>query len=87
MIEQILRISNNIVISNQLNGNQESWYLEDLDQDSILLHQVEHDQSQSLDKLSLNFEDLNFYGIVSFPALQVIIEALLASYLVQIFLL
>ena len=43
MIEPILRISNNIALSNQLNRNQESWCLEGLDQDSISSHQLELD--------------------------------------------
>ena len=45
MIEQIRRISNNIALSNKLNGNQESLCLEDLDQDSISSHQLELYQS------------------------------------------
>ena len=41
--EQILKFSNTLNISNQLDRNQESWCLEDFDQDSISTHQLELD--------------------------------------------
>jgi len=52
MNEQILKFSNILDISNQLDRNQKSWCLEDFDQDSISTHQLELDQSQPLDKLA-----------------------------------
>ena len=56
MNDQISRLSN---ILDQVDRNQESFCLEDLDQNSISSHQYELDQSQSLDKLaSLNFNEI-----------------------------
>jgi len=52
MNEQILKFSNILDISNQLDRNQKSWCLEDFDQDSISTHQLELDQSQPLNKLA-----------------------------------
>ena len=52
MNEQILKLSTILDIFNQLDRNQESWCLENFDQDSISSHQFELDQSQPLDKLA-----------------------------------
>ena len=41
--EQISRLSNIVELTNQIERNQESWCLEDLDQDSISSHQRELD--------------------------------------------
>ena len=57
---QISRLSNILELTNQIDKNQESWYLEDLDQYSISSHQRELDQSQPLDKLtSFNFNEID----------------------------
>ena len=59
MNEQIFRLSNILELSNQIDRNQESWCLEDLDQSLISSHQRELDQSQPLDKLaSFNFNEI-----------------------------
>jgi len=50
MNEQISRLSNILELTNQVDRNQESLCLEDLNQDSISSHRYELDQSQSLDK-------------------------------------
>jgi len=56
MNDQISRLSN---ILEHLDRNQESFCLEDLDQNSISSHQYELAQSQSLDKLaSFNFNEI-----------------------------
>ena len=39
--------------SNHIDENQESWYLEDFDQDSISLKNLELDQYQLIDKLAI----------------------------------
>ena len=45
--------------SNHIDENQESWYLEDFDQDSISPQHLELDQYQSFDKLeSFSFNEI-----------------------------
>ena len=45
--------------SNHIDENQESWYLEDFDQDSISLQNLELDQYQPIDKLtSFHFNEI-----------------------------
>ena len=57
--EQISRLSNIVEQTNQIDRNQESWCLEDLDQDSISSHQCELDQFKPLKKLaSFNFNEI-----------------------------
>ena len=46
MNDQISKLSNILELSNQIGRNQESWCLEDFDQDSLSSYQLEHDQSQ-----------------------------------------
>ena len=55
MNEQIFRLSNILELTNQIDRNQESWYLKDFDQDSISSHQFKLDQSTLglIDKFSL----------------------------------
>jgi len=46
-------------ISSHIDENQESWYLEDFDQDSISLQNLELDQYQPIDKLtSFHFNEI-----------------------------
>ena len=52
MNEQISRLSNILELTNQIDETDESWCVEDFDQDSISSHQRELDQSQPLDKLA-----------------------------------
>ena len=59
MNDQISRLSNILELTNQVDRNQESFCLEDLDQNSISSHQYELAQPQSLDKLaSFNFNEI-----------------------------
>ena len=45
--------------SSYIDGNQESWYLEDYNQDSISLQNFELDQYQPIDKLaSFHFNEI-----------------------------
>ena len=46
-------------ISSHIDGNQESWYLEDYDQDSISPQNFELDQYQPIDKFaSFHFNEI-----------------------------